>query len=135
MAMSNRIRTPNPTQPHLPTPTCACQDCALDRLDGCTNPHLCAEEALTRINLIGPKLNPLSPEALHGNFALTPGRKATNVAAKRNNNEILFNPSITCKNNLAECFRVFTGPNSISNLPASCNYTCHVNGLGRMRPL
>src|SRR5258708_13478298 len=55
--MSDRIRFPSVTQLHHPTPTCACQDCALDRLDGCTNPHLCAEEALTRINLIGPKLN------------------------------------------------------------------------------
>ena len=127
VAMSDRIRTPRPENPHLPTPTCACQACARDRLDGCLNPHQCASEALARIRQIEPKLNPLSPEPHHGNFSLTPGRKAINTIAKENNDNILFDPSITCKNNLAECFRIFTDPNRISNLPAARNFTRRFN--------
>ncbi|KAN0115797.1 Ribonuclease H-like domain containing protein, partial [Russula decolorans] len=125
--MSDRIHTPRPNDPHLPIPVCACRDCALDRLEGCLNPHQCAQEALTRIHLIGPKMNPLSPGLLHGNFSLTPGQKATNTAAKETNAKILFDPSVTCKNNLAECFRIFTNANKISNLPATRNYIRRFN--------
>jgi hypothetical protein len=74
-----------------------------------------------------PKLNLLSLEALHGNFSFTPSQKAANIIAKRNNNEILFNPSITYKNNLSECFRIFTDPIRSSNLPASHNFTHQFN--------
>ena len=125
--ISNRIRTPNPVQPHLTTPACPCPACERDRLEGCPNPHQCAQEALTRIQLIEPKMNPLSPEFTHGNFSLTPTRKEANTIARNNNDEILFDPSITCKNSLAECFRIFTNPNKISKLSASRNFTRQIN--------
>jgi len=127
IVISNRICTPRPEHPHSPTPTCACQACDQDRLEGCPNPHQCANEALEHIHQIEPRLNPLSPDPHHGNFSHTPGRKAANILAKENNHDILFNPSITCKNNLAECFRIFTNPNRISNLPAARNYTRRFN--------
>jgi hypothetical protein len=127
IVISGRIRTPSQDDPHLPSPTCECQDCIRDRLEGCLNPHQCAQEALTRIQQIRPKMNPLSPDHLHGNFSLTPARKIANAAAKSNHNEILFDPSITCKNNLAECFRIFTNKERISNLPAARNFTRRFN--------
>ena len=124
---ADRIHTPRPERPHQPTPTCECLDCDRDRHEGCTNPHQCANEALIRICLIEPKMNPLTPASQHGNFSLTPHRKAANIIAKENNNQILFDPSITCKNNLAECFRNFTNPDQISNLPAARNYSRRFN--------
>lgn len=124
---SERIRTPNQLLPHQPLPTCPCNDCTLDRNKGCLFPHRCALEATTRIRLIEPKMNPISPPQYHGNFSLTPRRKATNLIAKENNDEILFDPTITCKNTLADCFRIFTNPNRISKLAASRNFTRRVN--------
>ena len=117
VAMSARIRNDRPDAPHNQD-DCACADCTSDRLEGCRNPHACAQEALTRIHQIKPKLNPLQPRGHHGNLSLTKRRKAWNVAAKQNQGAILFDPSFTSKNNLGECFRVFTDPNGISDIPA-----------------
>ena len=126
IAMSNRIWNPGPEPPHLPISMCVCHACTQDSLEGCLNPHQCANEALIRIYQIEPKLNPLSPNH-HGNFSLTPSQKAANVLAKANNDNILFDPFITCKNNLAKCFRIFTDPKRISNLSAARNYTRRFN--------
>jgi ribonuclease HI len=40
------------------------------------------------------------------------------MRARAENGAILFNPTITAKNNLAECFRIFTDPAKISSEPA-----------------
>jgi hypothetical protein len=48
-----------------------------------------------------------------------PTRKARNKIARRTNEDIIFDPSITSRSNLAECFRIFTNPKKISNLPAT----------------
>ena len=127
ITISERICTPSQVLPHQPLPTCPCNNCTRDRTEGCLNPHLCAMEAILRIRLIEPKMYPISPPSLHGNFSLTPNRKAANLIAITNNNDILFDPTITCKNNLADCFRVFTDPNRISKLPASRNFTRRIN--------
>jgi ribonuclease HI len=37
--------------------------------------------------------------------------------------KILFDPSITCKDTLAECFRVFTDPSRLTTIPAQRYYT------------
>jgi ribonuclease HI len=50
--------------------------------------------------------------------SLTPRRKQHNITARQNDDRICFDPTITCKENLAECFHVFTNPEKISNLPA-----------------
>ena len=83
---------------------------------GCRNPHTCATEALTRINLIEPKFNPLLEER-HDTLSLTRRRKDRNEAARTTDGVITFNPSITCKNHLSECFRIFTNPERITNIP------------------
>src|SRR6267142_2572479 len=123
---SARIRTPSPTSPHTPSPNCPCSDCSHDRNCHCRNPHECTSKALARIHTIFPKLNPLRLGDPHDNLSLTRHRKRQNITARANKDLILFNPSITCKDNLAECFRIFTNPDRLSNFPAQRYYT---NGI------
>ncbi|KAI0302475.1 hypothetical protein BC826DRAFT_865894, partial [Russula brevipes] len=119
MKLSARLRNPNPQDPHNESQYCRCRDCIKDREIHCLNPHACATEALNRIEGIAPKLNPTNPLPPHGTLSLTRRRKALNNQARLEHGEILFDPTITCKDNLAECFRIFTNPNEISNIPAS----------------
>ena len=118
--ISARIRNPNANQnsPHLEITYCYCPDCSEDRSKGCRNPHACAIEAQMRLGQIIPKLNPLSPGDEHGDLSLTNRRKRRNIVAKSKNDEILFDPSITTRTELAECFRVLTDPTRISEHPA-----------------
>jgi ribonuclease HI len=67
----------------------------------------------------------------HDNLSLTRRRRTRNLEANLNNDEILFDPSITCKENLAECFRIFTDPNTLSNIPAQRYYTHGITHRGR----
>ena len=117
---SNRIRNAV-TEQHRPSPYCCCQDCIMDRQMHCLNPHACALEASARLDKITPKLNPLSRLPPHNNLSLTATRKARNEIAKRRDENITFDPSVTSKTDLAECFRIFTNPEKISNLPATRN--------------
>ena len=82
------------------------------------NPHACAMEAYTRIENIAPKLNPIHPRDDHDNLSLTRTRKQRNENAKQMHGDIIFDPTITCKNDLSECFRIFTNPTQITNIPA-----------------
>jgi ribonuclease HI/exonuclease III len=118
--ISARIRTPNATlnAPHTPEQYCICRECIYNRLEGCRNPHRCASEALKRLQKISPRLNPLSPSNRHGGLSLTKRRKAMNRTAKKNGEAIIFDPSITSKEDLAECFRTFTNPDRIANVSA-----------------
>jgi len=67
------------------------------------------KEALVRINLIPPKHNPMTQEPPDG-MSLTRSRKLRNKRARLTNGEITLDPSITCKESLTECFRIFTDP-------------------------
>ena len=116
--ISARLRNQNQELPHRPSIYCRCRDCQEDRNNQCWTPHKCAQEALTRINKTFPKLNPLHNDTNHGNLSLTPNRKLRNETAKQTNDDILFDPSITSKKNLGECFRVFTDPDRLSKNPA-----------------
>ena len=89
-----------------------------DSAAGCYNPHECAMEALQQVRQISPKWNPLSQELPPDSLSLTPSRKIRNQLAKINNEAITFDPSVTCKGNLANAFRVFINPHLMSNLPA-----------------
>ena len=88
-----------------------------DKTNGCINPHECATEALTRLNLIPPKHDPTKQEPPDG-LSLTRSGKARNEAARLNKGEIIFDPSITCKENLADCFQIFTDPTKKTDQPA-----------------
>lgn len=47
---------------------------------------------------------------IHDNLSLTPFRKTRNVTACAEMREILFDPTVTCKDGINKCFRVFTDP-------------------------
>jgi hypothetical protein len=116
---SMRLRTPNPDDPHRNSAYCQCSPCQADRSHNCLDPNACTKEAKKRIDLILPKLNPTYQGHQHRNLSLTKTRKECNITARATNDTILFDPAITCKKNLAECFRIFTDPNKIANEPAS----------------
>lgn len=117
--LTKKLNAQQQNREHTPTQDCICRDCAKDRAMGCTNPHACTIEALARIHDLAPKYNPLQIGAQHDNLSLTHRRKDRNVLAKQNDTEILFNPAMTCKDNVAECFRTFVDPNKLSPMPAS----------------
>ncbi|KAH9048607.1 hypothetical protein EDB83DRAFT_2202141, partial [Lactarius deliciosus] len=114
--LARKIRNNNAA--HVPSQVCICMDCVRDRIAGCKNPHACATEALIRINDITPKYNPLAIEN-HDDLSLTPNRKAKNKHAHEVGEEILFDPTITCKEGIEECFRIFTDPERVTMTPAS----------------
>ena len=118
MKISARIRE-NTNQPgHRPTNYCNCPACVEDHRKDCTHPHDCAKEALARINKTTPKLNPLHIGNRPDNLSLTKRRKEQNQTAKKENGSITFDPSITTKEDLSECFRVFTDPQRKTRHPA-----------------
>lgn len=118
LRVSARLRMPERENTHQQTNYCRCHDCCEDQNKLCWTSYECAKEALTRINRIASKLNPLTKDDHHRNLSLTPTRKYQNEQAKENNCNILFDPSLTCKKNLAKCFQVFTDPKRISKNPA-----------------
>ena len=102
---------------HSPVYSCHCDDCTEDRLKGCKNPQKCAIDAQRRLEKLVPKLNPLA-QTHDDNLSLTQRRKTSNITARIENTGIIFDPSVTEKTSLADCFRIFTDPNKISNIPA-----------------
>ena len=102
---------------HTPVYSCHCKDCTEDRAKGCTNPQKCAIGAQRRLEKLVPKMNPMT-QTHNDNLSLTTRRKASNIVARRENTGIIFNPSVTEKMNLADCFRIFTDPDRLSNTPA-----------------
>ncbi|KAH9066737.1 hypothetical protein EDB87DRAFT_1553419 [Lactarius vividus] len=95
--VSARLRDHSRAIPHMAIPRCGCEDCIIDRINSCLDPGKCPAEALTRIHDIVPRLNPLNPGDPHDNLSLTHLRKTQNARAKKDDKEIIFNPSITCK--------------------------------------
>ena len=53
------------------------------------------------------------------NLSLTRNRNQSNEAVRRSQGEIIFDPTITCRNDLSECFQIFTNPDQITDIPAS----------------
>ena len=118
---------PDQNGPHTPNLTCTCIDCVRDRLKGCRNPHECAKEALARVTAIAPKFNPLLGMSERDNFSLTPTHNDRRHAANEHDDKILFNPEIACKTDLAECFRIFTDPNRLSETPVRRRHALGIN--------
>ncbi len=115
--ISARSRHPLQHPTHRPEQNCPCQECTNDRNQGCENPHRCVTEAHTRLDMIPPKYNPTRQDPPDG-LSLTRTRKMRNEIAKMDNKEITFDPTMTCKEDLAECFRVFTEPTRLTDAPA-----------------
>ena len=118
LQISARLRTTPQNQTHLRGPQCICRDCVQDRRKECKDPNACAEEAQTRINGIAPKLNPTLAEGNQDGLSLTRTRRTNNELARQTNGSITFDPSVTCKDDLSECFRIFTDPDRITNILA-----------------
>jgi len=102
--VSARIRNQNRSNEHTPNPFCCCHNCLIDQEKGCYNPHKCAQKALTKVQRISPKWNPWGPENPLDGLSLTPTCKTNNLQAKVNNDKIIFNPSLTCGDNVADTF-------------------------------
>jgi len=111
---SARLRHPLQYPTHQRNQDCECQECTKDRDLRCESPQNCANEALTRLNHLPPKYNPTKQDPPDG-MSLTRTRKSGNQIARQTNREITFDPSVMCKENLAECFRIFTNPDRTSN--------------------
>ena len=116
--LANKARGQLVNGMHVPNQTCICRECVQDRRGGCKNPHACALEAVTRLNGIAPKYNPLAIEH-HDTLSLTPNRKKRNRAACQEGQSRLFDPTITCKDGIQECFRIFTSKEGASRRAAS----------------
>ncbi|KAG2087607.1 uncharacterized protein F5147DRAFT_588027, partial [Suillus discolor] len=103
---------------HQPQATCTCTDCINDRLVGCKNPHQCAKTAQHILDSLLPKYNPnTTPKKDH--LTLTHRHLEKNTQARTQpQGEILFNPSITIRNSLTDCFRIFVDSSRPIEIPA-----------------
>ncbi|KAG2148794.1 hypothetical protein DEU56DRAFT_716518, partial [Suillus clintonianus] len=103
---------------HRERSNCACEPCKNDRIEGCKNPHKCTITALTILTKLSQKLNPLDSPPDDG-LTLTHRRKEKNARAiSQQRGDIVFDPSITEKKDLSECFRIFTKTTTNTLTPA-----------------
>ena len=102
---------------HAPWYNCQCESCTRDRGKGCKDPHKCVSAAEAIIIKLSIKLNPTAPSQKDG-LTLTHKHLEKNVKADiANEDEITFNPSVTTRSNLSDCFRILA-PNPTPTLPA-----------------
>ena len=96
---------------HQQWSNCNCSCCLRDRTNGCKDPHSCASTVEAILLKINQKFNPAGPTNTD-NLTLTHHRIEKNAQANiARGDEITFNPSITTRTNLSDCFRIF------ANLP------------------
>jgi len=106
-----RISTNNQ---HFPRSSCPCTDCQKDRNKGCKNPHTCAQHANEILFKIAPKFDTKTKPKKDG-LSLTRHRKEKNHQAHKNKQgEILFDPTVTNRSCLSDCFRIFIDPKKTS---------------------
>jgi ribonuclease HI len=121
MRITDRLQGTYQGGNHQPVFSCQCEDCTTDRDNGCVNPQRCTIEARKRIERITPKLNPTRPGNLDS-LTRTRRREERNQRETEENEEsdqgITFNPSVTEKADLTDCFRIFIDPDKITNVPA-----------------
>ena len=105
LKLCKRLRQNDST--HAPWHNCKCTSCEEDRLKGCKDPHKCASTAEAIIIQLAPKFNPTAP-AQRDDLTLTHRRREKNAKANvENGDELIFNPTVTTRTNLADCFRIF----------------------------
>ena len=117
LKVADRLDNLLPAGTHFPVLTCHCEECIEDRANGCENPQRCAIEAQNRLNKISLKLNP-NRMSYRDNLSLTHRRKEKNATATIEGGDITFDPSVTIKSDLADCFRIMVDPEKVSNIPA-----------------
>ncbi|KAH7909427.1 hypothetical protein BJ138DRAFT_1010851, partial [Hygrophoropsis aurantiaca] len=115
-------------QTHRRSAYCDCEECKHDRSKGCIDPNKCATRANLIIGNMAPKFN-IQNTPHNDNLTLTHRRKEKNNANRdKNKGEITFDPTVSSKNCLSECFRIFTNPDETSTQPA---YRLQVGTRGR----
>ncbi|KAG2346927.1 hypothetical protein BDR05DRAFT_842179, partial [Suillus weaverae] len=115
---SQRLNKTNTNEPHHKRKNCVCAPCKTDRRNGCKNPNKCATTAALILQKLAPKFNP-NTTPIKDNLTLTHRRKEKNSRALANKrNETIFDPSITTKDTLAECFRIFVNKDRLTQTPA-----------------
>jgi ribonuclease HI len=113
-----RTRQNNMTREHLDRRNCACAYCREDRLAySCQAPNKCYKMAERLLEQIQPKWHPNNHPHADG-LTHTTNRRQTNINARKENGEILFNPSLTSNDDLSHNFRIFTDINSSCADPA-----------------
>ena len=106
------------TTRHRPIPDCTCRHCRADRNAGCNNPHKCASLARDIVGNLDPKYNPYD-RPTRDKLPLTHHRKEKNQRAViKNGDGVIFDPSLTAKKSLDECFRIFGNPDAPISDPA-----------------
>ena len=111
LRVTDRLKGEYERQIHFPVFSCHCKDCERDRENGCENPQRCAIEAQKHLGRITPKLNPIRPPN-QDRLSLTKRRKERNELVAESDDEqgITFDPSVTEKRDLSDCFRIFVDP-------------------------
>ena len=104
MKVSEQLREVPPNQQHRNNNFCNCQACRTNNERNCTHPHKCAEEASKRIHLTILRLNPLHNEPQDTRLSLTHRRKEQNSRAREEGSTVTFDPTLTSKDNINECF-------------------------------
>lgn len=122
--LSIAARISNNTQKlnYQPINYCNCKACIKDYKKHYTHLLDCALKALTRINIMSLKINPLSQGYRHNNLSITKRKRYQNKQAIEEGT-ITFDPTITSKNNITECFRMFADPQKmLRNLAQRLSY-------------
>ncbi len=92
---------------HRNVPSCKCYDCKRDReVKGCDNPSRCVQAAQRLVERLHQIWKP-TDERLNDGLTLRPTQKRKNIAARREGNEVIFNPTVSEHAPLAGIFRVF----------------------------
>ncbi|KAG2032910.1 hypothetical protein BDR03DRAFT_819995, partial [Suillus americanus] len=103
---------------HQPRAPCPCDKCTEDQLAGCQNPHKCAQTAKNILDNLLPKFNP-NTTPRKDNLTLMHRRLEKNARARTQpQGEVLFDPTITARDNLSDCFHIFTLPSRPLQIPA-----------------
>ena len=111
---------------HKPDFTCTCTDCLSDKNNGCENPQRCALEARKRLDKITAKLNPERPlnqdrltRSAQHDERTPPPQDDSEDEDDEENPAITFDPSVTERAGISECFRIFVDQSKITNEPAT----------------
>jgi ribonuclease HI len=99
---------------------CACAECKVDRIKGCINPNQCCKAADGILANLKPKYD-VKEQAIGDGLTLTNRRITANKRGRDNikrGGSIVFDPSVTTRNSLAKCFRVFVDETKTDDAPA-----------------
>jgi hypothetical protein len=108
----------NPSEGHRTDEECRCEKCDLHRQEGCLDPVKCAVRARRILSKI-PGKYAISEGPPNDGLSLTHHRTERNGRNEhRRTVGVTFDPTITVKDSLSECFRTFVNKERLSQEPA-----------------